>query len=359
MLSHALEILKYGVRDIKAFPGALAAVFDNGRIYTLSYGTLDGKNNPVTENTIYDIASITKGVATTMGIALLLQKGKIGLAEPLNDYISESRNTPFEDCTIENLLSHTAGFVPVLKMYKSLPKNHIGTDRGKMKMLRVLLASDPLYAPGMKEIYSDLDFFLLGIIIEIVSGQSLDRFISKNILLPLGMDKTFYNPLKSGLPLDIAPTGYCPWRDRQLKGEVNDANTFACGGAGGQAGLFSNALSLIPMMIEIFDGLSDQGMIFDSEMLHLLLDRSDRNIAGSFALGWDTVSEEGTLTGKHFGDKTIGHHGYTGTSLWMETEKKVGIALLTNRVFHDKDKTAINKIRPEFFDAVWEDLGKT
>lgn len=359
MLKGAFEVLQWGVKELKAFPGAQAAVFDRGRIFTLCFGTLDeNEKNDVIEQTLYDLASLAKPIATATAIALLMQQGKIGFGDTLAQWLPTWEKTPFASCTIEQLLSHTAGFEPVMEMYNSVPVNFSGKEQAKKTMSADLLLSKPICNLGKKEVYSDLDFFLLGMIIEKASGQSLGAFVEKKILDALGMENTLYNPLKRFGTDNIAPTGFCPWRKRVLRGEVNDSNTFAWGGVSGQAGLFGTALDLMNVVIEIIDGLEGDGILFSPDLLELFCLRPFESIEGSFALGWDTVSTTGTLTGKHFSNQTIGHHGFTGTSLWIDYQAKVGIALLTNRVHFTGDKRKINILRPLFFDAVWEDLGK-
>lgn len=361
MLKLTREILEDAVYHQKVFPGVSLAVFDQGRILSLCAGTLHGKesDNPVVENTLFDLASITKPVATTSAVALLLQNGRLGLDDTLGSWIPDAESSEYSKCTIEQLLSHTSGLQDWLPLYDKVPSSELGKRIAKTSMLSVLLSSTPVGMPGEKEKYSDLDFFLLGMIVEKCTSKKLEKFVSENVLLPLGMTKTVYSPLNKSLDKSmIAPTGFCQWRQRIIHGEVNDENSWACGQVAGQAGLFGTSTDLTKMALEVIDGLTGEGMIFDQELLQLLCTRTDENLEGCFALGWDKVSKTGSLTGNHFGPLSVGHHGFTGTSFWVEPEKKVAVALLTNHVHYEREKEKINRIRPTIFDAVWEDIGK-
>ena len=362
MLKTTREILENAIFHQKAFPGASVAVFDNGKVLTLCSGTFGGNEHdkPIDENTLFDLASITKAVATTLAVAFLLQEGRLGLEDTLGSLIPTANSSDYATCTIEQLLSHTSGLPSWLPLYKNVPVHLVGKPKAKPQMLEALLLSTPIGFPGEKETYSDLDFFLLGLIVEKCTGNKLQLVVEDNVFTPLGLTETVYCPLEKSYPKEnIAPTGFCSLRNRILQGEVNDENTWACGQVAGQAGLFGTTKDLMKIALEIIDGLNGEGMIFDQELLQILCNRpNEKKIEGSFALGWDKVSSSGTLTGSYFGPSTVGHHGFTGTSFWIEPEKKVAIALATNHVHYDKRKEKINRIRPAFFDAVWEDISK-
>jgi len=357
MLKRALEVLKTGVAE-KAFPGAQAAVYAQGRVFSIAAGALsDESNSPqVNEETLYDLASITKPVATAACVGALMQEDKIGLEDTLGSWLDEAKGTAHEDVTVEMLLSHTAGFTDWLPLYKAVPITLEYRRQAASPMLAALLSSQPVSKPGTRELYSDLDYFLLGRIVQKASGKSLDDFFHRNIARPLGMEHTVFIPDKSD---NIAPTELCEWRKKRLMGQVHDSNAWACGGVAGQAGLFGTALDMIAFSVEVIDGLDEEGAVFEADLLDLFCARPFPDVEGTFTLGWDTVSKTGTLTGSHFGQSAIGHHGYTGTSLWIDPEQNVAMALLTNHVYYGRDKTKIKRFRPEFFDAAWEDLSKS
>lgn len=358
MLQSASEILDYGVNQIKAFPGVQAAVYDSGRVYQISAGTTGGTDGGslVTAETLYDLASLTKPIATATAVAILMQKGRLGLEDRLSSWIADSSLTKFADCTIEQLLSHTAGLQNHIEFYSMVDHDNFGMPKAQKEVLEKLLASSMAYKPGTDELYSDLDYILLSTIIEKASGKVFARFVIDEILRPIGMENTRFSPVDNNVP--VAPTGLCPVRGQIPAGQVNDTNAWIVGGASGQAGLFGNALDLMNIGIEIIDGLKGEGVLWERELLEIFSTRPFPELSGSFALGWDTVSKTGTLTGSHFSSSTVGHHGYTGTSLWIDMELDVAMALLTNRTYYHGDKSGINKVRPMFFDAVWEDLGK-
>lgn len=360
MLKKAGQILEWGVHELKAFPGAQAAAYDNGRIHTFVCGNLT--NTPdspkVSDQTLYDLASLTKPTATASAIGILLQQGRIGLEDTIQSRFPTAGLTPFGDITVEMLLSHTSGLTDWLPLFKSVPITLAGNPLAKQPMLAALLSSQPVATPASREIYSDLDFFLLGLMVEKITGKPLDDFVKKEVLQPLELNDTCYRP-KGVVPDDrIAPTELCPWREKLLQGEVHDENTWACGQVTGQAGLFSNALDLMTFALEWIDGFDGDGMIFEPDLLELFTSRPFPQIPGTFTLGWDTVSKVGSLTGKHFSTGTIGHHGFTGTSFWIDLENKVAMALLTNRVNFGRENKKINQVRPEFFDAAWKDISR-
>jgi serine-type D-Ala-D-Ala carboxypeptidase len=358
MLKSARQVLEHWILDRKVAPGAQATIFADGRVFPICVGNLGDEANsqPVSEQTVYDLASLSKPVGTAAAAGILMQGHKLGLEDTLGLWLKPARGTPYEGVTIEQLLSHTAGFPDWNPLYETVPDECVGDRRAAGPMLKALLSLVPEAAPGMRERYSDLDFFLLGLVIEQAGKMNLETFVSKEVLKPLGMESASYRNPGSTPDPNIAPTENCHRRGQRIWGEVHDENAWTVGGAAGQAGLFGTSEDLTRFAMEIIDGLEGNGLIFEADLLDLFCTRPFPEIPGTFTLGWDTVSKVGTLTGSHFGELTIGHHGFTGTSLWIDPEVRVAMTLLTNRVYYEADKQGINELRPAFFDAAWKDL---
>ena len=371
MLTRVREVLEYGVYDLKAYPGAAAAVMQDGEVFALGVGRLTDSEESaaVTPDTVFDLASITKPVATVSAVSLLMQEGKVGLEDTLASWIPEAKLSPYADVTVEMLMAHAAGFPAWAPLFESTAPPHLGTGDAFKDYLPMILGMKPEAPPAGIEIYSDLDFMLLGRIVELASKKPFAKFVRSRVLEPLGLEGTDFLPMRGEGPIvskgeiefdddEIAPTADCHWRKRRVHGEVDDLNAYALGGAAGHAGLFGTAIDLMAYALEVLDGLEGDGMLFEEEMLGLWLSRPFEQLPGSFTLGWDSVSAKGTLTGGKFGEQAIGHHGFTGTTFWIDPATGTAMALLTNRTYFPGGPEKINRIRPEFFNAAWEDLEK-
>jgi CubicO group peptidase (beta-lactamase class C family) len=323
-----------------ATPGAAVAIGRHGRLVHLAgYGRLDPREafGAVTDSTIYDLASLTKVVATTTAAMLLVDAGRLDLDAPVAQDLPEWQGQPEKRAvTVRNLLLHNSGLPAWAALYKEL--------RGR-QAYRESIARMPLaYAPGTQTMYSDLGIILLAFIIEDITGQSLDRFTQERIFGPLGMRDTGFNPeyWTVALPTEdpeaprslfdrIAPSE----RDTVLRfdyvqGEVHDENAWAIGGVAGHAGLFSSARDLA-----VFAQFMLSGGTYDSR--RLVREKTVREFTrrapppSSRALGWDTPSL-GSSAGDWFSSSSYGHTGFTGTSIWIDPERDLFVILLMNRV---------------------------
>jgi CubicO group peptidase (beta-lactamase class C family) len=262
--------------------------------------------------------------------------------------------------TLSQLLSNRSG-LPDWRPYYEDPSTDLSQIEPERVVQRVL--AEPLQAfPGEKEIYSDLGFILLGSILERVSGLSLDRLFQQEISHPLGLQHTGYRSTRgdlSGLhPPEgvVAATEYCKWRNRILVGEVHDENCHVMGGVAGHAGLFSNAADLDRVVDEIFCGFHTSSELFSPSSLKVFLQRQGPPFLGTWALGWDTPSERYSSSGRYYSKNSFGHNGFTGTSLWMDLDRNIAVALLTNRVHPSRENDAIRALRPLVHDAVLEEV---
>lgn len=334
----------------KAFPGGVVAVGKDGRLVHLHpFGHLTyAPDSPAVQpDTRYDLASMTKVIATTTMAMMLVDEGRLDLDEPVHDFLPRFTGPVKDHVTVRQLLTHSSGLNWWAPLYKD--------TRGKEDYVRKIEAMDLVYEPGTKSMYSDLGIILLGEILERVSGEPLDTFAREHIFDPLGMNHTLFKPPPAMRP-SIAPTEIDPWRGRLIQGEVHDENAYAMGGVAPHAGLFSTAGD-----IARFAQMLINGGVFEH---HRLVSRATVEMftkrAGvpdsTRALGWDTRSAEGSSSGRYFSADAYGHTGFTGTSIWIDPERKLFLILLTNRVHPTRENHQIREARPAVADAVMRGL---
>jgi len=334
----------------KSFPGAVVLIWkDDKIIFEKAYGrfTYEIESPLVSTKTIYDLASVTKVVATTTAAMICYDRKLFSLEDRVVKYISEFGVNGKENITIKNLLLHNSGLPAWKKFY--------GRGLSSEEVIKEIYNSDLEYKPGEKTVYSDLGIIALGKIIENVTGKSLDKFCKEEIFIPLKMNSTFYNPDDSIKNL-CAPTEKDDyWRMKVLQGEVHDETSAMLGGVAGHAGLFSTAKDISNLMAV----LMNKGKLADKEFIkqstvELFTKRFSNE--STRALGWDTKSDSGSSAGKYFSKKSFGHTGYTGTSIWADTERNLFVIFLTNRVYPTRDNTKILKVRPQLHNAVIKSL---
>jgi CubicO group peptidase (beta-lactamase class C family) len=313
------KIVKSGINKI--YPGAVLLVGRPGEIlYEKSYGTIDGVRKTQLD-TIYDIASLTKVVATTTAVMKLFEEGLLHLNDRLGYFLPVEGKKA--DITIFQLLTHTSGMAPYTELWKHL--------KGKA-LLEEILKIQPVYEPG-KIVYSCLNFITLMAVVEAVSGTSFDEFVY-SILYPIGMNNTSFNPEKYE---NIAPTSIR--EGKRLIGEPDDELAYYLGGVSGNAGLFSSARDLFIFMSALLKGEIMRKKIVNLFSQHVVDSHGKRR-----HLGWE-APYNGSSAGDillHL-DHAFGHTGFTGTSIWCDGEKFV--ILLTNRVFIKRFSEGIGRIR--------------
>jgi CubicO group peptidase (beta-lactamase class C family) len=333
-------------RERHAFPGGVLAVGHDGALVHLHpFGrlTYDEDAPAVTAATLYDLASLTKVVATTTLAMILVDEGKLDLDRRVQDFLPEFQGPGKDAVTVRHLLSHSSGLPATAPLYREA--------RGKAEFVARIEAMDLAYPPGSKSVYSDLGIILLGEILERLVGQPLEVLARERVLEPLGMRDTLFLP-PARLRPRIAPTEFDPWRGRLIQGEVHDENAYAMGGAAPHAGLFGTAGDLARLAQMLLDGGVLEGRrIVSRETVELFTRRagipdSDR------ALGWDTKSAEGSSAGTLFSPRSFGHTGFTGTSIWMDPDRRLYVILLTNRVHPTRENNLIREARPAVADAV-------
>jgi beta-glucosidase-like glycosyl hydrolase/CubicO group peptidase (beta-lactamase class C family) len=344
-----------------AAPGAAVAVGRHGQLVHLAgYGKLDlAGSGSVTDSTIYDLASLTKAVATTTAVMLLYDAGKLEVDAPVAKYLPEwGVAAEKRRVTVRHLLRHDSGLPAWSPLFRNV--------RGKHAFLERIAATPLAYEPGTRTLYSDLGAILLGLIVERVSGMPLDVFMQERVFGPLGMRDTGFNPIwwlsTSALGDDdangdslrgrIAPSEMPSDADafRFLQGNVHDENAYAIGGVAGHAGLFSSARDLA-----VFAQMMLNGGHFGGRRLvrEETVREFTRRASGTStrALGWDTPGPESSA-GEYFSARSFGHTGFTGTSLWIDPERDIFVVLLTNRVNVSMDNDQHVPLRRDLADAV-------
>jgi len=353
------EYLSQAVAD-SAFPGGVLLAAKDGEIFiheAFGYHTYEiGK--PVTRGDIYDLASITKVIATTSAVMKLIDQKKLSLDDKVVDLLPafKGRQKKYFDhkskTTIQHLMTHTAGLPPFKQYYLMNGSAAVRLDS--------VMNTEPTIGLEEKMIYSDIGLITLGKVIESVSGTSLDSLVDSLIFAPLGMTSTYYNPPKERMKR-IVPTEYSSLNGELIRGYVHDENANSLGGVAGHAGLFSTASDLaIFSQMMLNDGIYGWKRIFKTETVDLFTHKANVVEGSSRALGWDTPSGKAS-GGVFLSDDSFGHTGYTGTSLWIDPENQLIVILLTNAVHPNRSYKA-----PKYFDwrqrihsSVYEAVGVT
>ncbi|MGD8726007.1 MAG: serine hydrolase domain-containing protein [Gemmatimonadales bacterium] len=328
------------------FPGAVVVVGTGSRIlHARGYGRYAWSAEsrvPDPDRSLFDLASLTKVVATTAAVMLLVQDGEIHLDSPVQDYLPEFVGIGKGEVTVRQLLEHRSG----LRAF--LPLNELATTAGEA---RRLVLDEPLrFAPGERVVYSDLNAMLLGWVVEAVSGTGLDDFVEGRVYPRLGMASTQFRPPAS-LREAIVPVGL--WRGHVIAGELHDQNAARLGGVAGHAGLYSTGQDLARYAQSLLNAAA--GAEGDFLFRQGVVRHFTRRGPGNRALGWemrDTTSTDNA--GSLMTPLAYGHTGYTGTSMWIDPERGLFVIVLTNRVFAPRTRNSITKlkrIRGEVADA--------
>jgi len=345
VFSVPFAVLDRAIAD-RAFPGASVAITLSGKLIAmkaLGRFTYEG-GAVVTTDTIFDLASVTKVVATTTMAMILYERGLLDLETPIVGVLPEftSEDSRRQNITFRMLLAHSSGLPAYEKLFlKAQTRAALLAEAFKVSLK---------YSPGTHTEYSDIGFILLGIALEIIAGDPLDRFCQREIFGPLGTTHTTFNPPVEWQQL-IPPTADDQtFRKRIIQGEVQDENASVLGGVAPHAGLFSTAADVAVFAQAM---LRLGAPILRPETVLLFTRRESQPAGTSRALGWDTPSAP-SLSGKYFAPSSFGHVGYTGTSLWIDPVRQLSVTLLTNRTWPDCSNKAINQVRPRFYDAVVE-----
>jgi serine-type D-Ala-D-Ala carboxypeptidase len=356
MLSRAREILGEATSR-RRIPGAVLHVEVGERVvHASAHGVTQYETGePTSVRTWFDLASLTKILATTPAVMLLWQGGRLDLDAPLVTYLPEV-DTALGREPVWRFLHHTSGARDWEAYYERVPPELRGTPEGFALIRSLLAAEEPIYQAGASEKYSDVNFALLAWMVERISGQSLTQFVREKIFASLTVRTLGFLQTEEFSPPEIAATEICPWRGKLLVGGVHDDNTYAAGAPLGQAGLFGDAAGVAQMMAEYRRAMAGNGRLFLPKTVAEFMHKPEAPPGGSFRLGFDSPSGRGSSTGRHFGHRTFGHLGFTGVSAWCDPDAELTVVLLTNRVHPRRGNEFIKELRPALHDAIWEEL---
>ena len=329
-------------------PGAVVLVWHNGQVLyrkAFGYRALEPRRELMTVDTVFDLASLTKVVATTTAVMQLVEKGEVRLNDPVAKYIPEFAQNGKEDITVRGLLTHYSGLEPDLDLTHPW--------QGRDTAFSMAFAEKPVNPPGSRFVYSDINFITLGALVERVSKVELDKYCAQNIFTPLKMARTRFLPPVTWVP-KIAPTEYDE-QNRMLRGVVHDPTARRMGGVAGQAGLFSTADDLSKFARALIAGSSVLPSLLVEKMSTPQQPPAAHELRG---FGWDIDSPFSTNRGELLPVGSFGHTGFTGTSLWIDPTTRTYIILLTNAV-HPRGKGSAVALRTKLATAVTAALALT
>jgi CubicO group peptidase (beta-lactamase class C family) len=349
MASHfaaARQILQQAIAE-RAFPAAVIEVGNSRQpLWRESFGrlTFDPESPLTRDDTVFDLASLTKVLATTTLVMRQVERGIVSLDDPVAHHVPDWRDDGPVVVTMRDLLSHTAGLAAHVPFYR----HHQGRDSFEAAIVQTPRA----YEPRTKSIYSDLGFMLLGFILDRIAPLAT-QFDTLRVHMGNIQDLQFTPPVI--WKARTAPTRIDPWRQRLLIGEVDDDNAWALGGTAGHAGLFGVIGSVGEFARHVMQVLEGRTGAFTQATAETFVARRVEIPGSSRALGWDTMLPTSSC-GTRMSPRAFGHVGFTGTSLWIDPERSVYVALLTNRVHPTPDNNAITPVRPALHDAIIEGL---
>lgn len=340
--------------DKAVFPGAAVGIsLWNGVKYDRNiyhYGLAQSYPESVqlTRDTFFDLASLTKPLATVPALLSLMEEGRITWKSTLGEIFTDEIPKNKINITIKQLMSHCSGLPAHKEYFKKLLKI---TGSKKKSLFSWIVNEKLVYPPGNYFLYSDLGFILLGFIIEKISGENLDEYVTKNIYTPLNLQNSLFYAKKEKRGLAYAATEICPWIGKILTGTVHDDNCRALGGAAGHAGLFGTIDGVVQWCEHLLSQLKGRSKhpFYGNELLRKAVTKE--GISG-WTPGFDTPSVKGSSSGHFFSAASFGHLGFTGTSFWTDPQKEIIVVLLTNRVHPGRHNELIRKFRPLFHDTV-------
>ncbi|HTB96657.1 MAG TPA: serine hydrolase domain-containing protein [Terracidiphilus sp.] len=341
-----------------AFPGCAFGILADKDIVlqgALGRHTYEAEAPPVQATTVYDIASLTKVVATTAAAMLLHQRGVLDLETPLGEIlpafvVGRPPEQHARNVTVRHLLAHNSGLPGYVELFRA--------ETTPDSLLRACLQLPLEAEPGQRAEYSDIGFLLLGTALEVLTGESLDCWTQREIFAPLGLVATGFTPdphLRDLFPPTEEDTTL---RHRRIQGEVEDENAWRMRGVAGHAGVFSNVPDLLTFARAILEAADTSGgrSLFTKETVNTFAERQLPE-GSSRALGWDTPSENSSA-GRHFSRHSIGHLGFSGCSLWIDLDARIAAVLLTNRTWPDRKSQLIREVRPAFHNGLREALNR-
>ncbi len=346
------HMMRQGVCD-NVFPGGVLSVWSSGnQVFEEAYGVTDHTvSAPVRTDTLFDLASLTKPLATALAAMILIEQKRLDLNWKIGEVIADLRHTEKQDIEIRHLLIHNSGLTDYRPYYLTL--QNLPFSQRKTALHQMLVDEPLISGIGEKTRYSDIGFMLLQWVIETITQTGLDIFIQSSAYAPLNIKDLFFVPGNRPLSTDnVAATEQCPWRRTLVKGGVHDENAHILGGVAGHAGLFGTAdaiCRLLETLLNAYHGDAPDNIFSPAVVRTFLSSQSDSDRA----LGFDRPSAKHSSCGDGFNKAaTFGHLGYTGTSFWMDTAQSIIVVLLTNRVHPSRRNEKIRQFRPRLHNAV-------
>ncbi|CAK8715284.1 MAG: CubicO group peptidase, beta-lactamase class C family [Candidatus Electronema aureum] len=347
------QLLERGIKE-QVFPGATAAVSCGSgadrKIWLAAVGNKDSRDlSAITADTLFDLASLSKALSTTLIYYSLFAENKIQPDATLADLLQEAVPSDKKQITLRSLLSHSSGFAAYQPWFRDFAP--VQSQENKARLLRLIFDEPLVYPSASRCVYSDLGFILLGHLAEELTGKNLVANFRERITAPLGLEKELFYLPDAKEQARCAATESCSWRGRIIKGEVHDEHCWLLHGVAGHAGLFGTAAGVLRFCGAILDGW--QGRDIGCSWSEYLSQGLQRQLPEqTWCLGFDTPSAGASSSGRYFSATSIGHLGFTGTSFWIDPEKELIVVLLTNRVHPSRENTKIRQFRPYFHDAL-------
>jgi len=368
------DAVEAGVTD-GAYPGAVVLVGVTGEsVYHQAFGrrSLEPDDGPMRPDTVFDLASLTKPLATGLAVMRLIGERKLRLDDRVTRFVPNFGVHDKGEVSIRHLLAHCSGLAAWRPFYRDVvrtapraPLDYLGTRGARDAVYEAIHREHLEYPTGTRGVYSDLGFMLLGELVELLTHQTLAQYCHERLHGPLGLRVTGFVDLsqlrrRNLVPIEemIAPTERCPWRRRLLCGEVQDDNAYAMGGVAGHAGLFSSAGDVDRLVGMLRAAWLGDASVFSPELMREFWRRDGTVAESTWALAWDTPSAEGSSAGRHISANAVGHLGFTGTSVWFDLERDCYVIFLTNRVHPTRHNDRIKDVRPRVHDAVFEALDR-
>jgi CubicO group peptidase (beta-lactamase class C family) len=357
----------------QVIPGATVVVRRGADVAfegAFGFRSIEPNRTPAKIETVYDLSSLTKALATTVAVMILARDSKFRLDDRVTRFFPNFGVHGKTTITFRQLLAHCSGLAAWRPFYQRIAEIE---SSGRVNFMASRGAKEFAYEeihrektdakPASKTTYSDLGFIVLGETIEKIAGISLNRFCREKILRPLGLRATDYIDISlvrsrrlEPVADMFAPTGFCPSRKRLLVGEVDDENAFAMGGVAGHAGLFAPVREVDCLARELIACYAGRSDFVPQKIIREFWTRDTAVPESTWALGWDMPSPENSSSGHRFSPAAVGHLGFTGTSIWIEPESQVAISMLTNRVHPRRDNQKIREFRPKIHDLIMDTL---
>jgi CubicO group peptidase (beta-lactamase class C family) len=351
----AAYLMEKAVAD-QVFPGGVLLV---SKAEQIVFFEAFGYANPaagreMTKETFFDLASLTKPLATTLAVMKLVHQSRLKLSQTIETILPPFKNTAKGKISIAHLLCHNSGLPAYQPYYQTLCDMPFAV---RCDALRKMIVAEPLLFPvGQTVEYSDIGFMLLRWVIEAVTGLRLDYFLERDVFSPLEIHHLFFMFRDKKIKNErFAATEQCPWRNILLEGQVHDDNAFVVGGVEGHAGLFGSAAEihrLLRLFLDAYHGRLETA-VFSKKLVKRFFQPQGQT---NRTLGFDKPALKSSASGAHFSEHSIGHLGFTGTSFWMDLKRSIIIILLTNRVYFTRRNDQINAFRPLLHDRVMVDL---